>query len=82
MDKVFMLNLGCLALELLDNNRSVFYEEDLHEHCLVVREVAWCSGLCTELPRTNAEDKRVFCFTHLSFLVGWTSCHMTLLLLI
>ncbi|XP_020327166.2 NLR family CARD domain-containing protein 3 [Oncorhynchus kisutch] len=68
MDKVFMLNLGCLALKLLDNNRSVFYEEDLDEHSLLVREVAWCSGLCTELPRANAEDKRVFCFTHLSFL--------------
>lgn len=82
MDKVFMLKLGRLALKLLDSNRSVFYEEDLNEHSLLVKEVAWYSGLCTELPRANAKDKRVFCFTHLSFLVGWTSCHMTLLLLI
>ncbi|KAK6296473.1 hypothetical protein J4Q44_G00326150 [Coregonus suidteri] len=67
-DQVFMLKLGHLALKLLDNNRSVFYEEDLNEYRLLVSEVACFSGLCTELPRANPKDKRVFCFTHLSFL--------------
>ncbi|KAK6296197.1 hypothetical protein J4Q44_G00339100 [Coregonus suidteri] len=68
MDQVFMLKLGRLALKLLDNNRSVFYEEELKEYSLPVREKAWWSGLCAELARAIPKDKPVFCFTHLSFL--------------
>ncbi|KAL0973453.1 hypothetical protein UPYG_G00203840 [Umbra pygmaea] len=68
MDQKFMLALGRLALKLLEKNRVNFSEDDFREYNLTVIDVAWWSGLCTELPRENPKDKRVFCFTHLSLL--------------
>ncbi|KAJ7995315.1 hypothetical protein DPEC_G00243280 [Dallia pectoralis] len=68
MDEKFMRTLGSLALKLLEKNCANFYEDDLREFDLSVREVVSWSGLCTELPQSNPEDRRVFCFTHLSIL--------------
>ncbi|XP_010892018.3 NLR family CARD domain-containing protein 3 [Esox lucius] len=68
MDRKFMLALGRLALKLLEKNCANFYEDDLVDFTFPVIEVASWSGLCTELPRPNPKDRRVFCFTHLSIL--------------
>ncbi|KAF7666047.1 hypothetical protein LDENG_00118240 [Lucifuga dentata] len=66
-DKQMLMNLGRMALKMLERNTSVFFEEDLKEHSLKLPEVTVFSGLCTELPTAPSNGKRKFCFVHLTF---------------
>ncbi|XP_053729315.1 NLR family CARD domain-containing protein 3 isoform X1 [Synchiropus splendidus] len=63
-DTELLRNMGKMAFQMLEMNRSLFFEEDLEEFGLRLSEVTIFSGLCTELPRPSPEDRRQFCFIH------------------
>ncbi|XP_063049270.1 NACHT, LRR and PYD domains-containing protein 3-like [Engraulis encrasicolus] len=60
--------LGKLAYEQLEKGNLIFYEDDLRECGLDVKEAADCSGLCTQIFREESGIflGTVFCFVHLS----------------
>ncbi|XP_063049636.1 NLR family CARD domain-containing protein 3-like [Engraulis encrasicolus] len=63
-----ILNLGRLAYQQLEKGNLIFYEEDLRECCLDVKEAAVYSGMCTQIFREESGIflGTVFCFVHLS----------------
>ncbi|XP_062379966.1 NACHT, LRR and PYD domains-containing protein 12-like isoform X2 [Sardina pilchardus] len=63
-----ILDLGKLAYEQLEKGNLIFYEEDLKESGIDIREAAVCSGICTQIFREESGiyQGKVFCFMHLS----------------
>ncbi|XP_058243307.1 uncharacterized protein LOC131351769 [Hemibagrus wyckioides] len=63
-----VLALGKLAFQQLDKGNLMFYEEDLRECGIDVREVAVYSGVCTQIFRTESglHLGKMFSFVHLS----------------
>ncbi|XP_062381407.1 protein NLRC5-like [Sardina pilchardus] len=63
-----ILDLGKLAYEQLEKGNLIFYEEDLKESGIDIREAAVCSGICTQIFREESviHQAKVFCFVHLS----------------
>ncbi|XP_063048873.1 protein NLRC3-like, partial [Engraulis encrasicolus] len=63
-----ILDLGKLAYEQLEKGNLIFYDEDLRECGIDVREAAVCSGVCTQIFRQESaiSQATVFCFIHLS----------------
>lgn len=66
-DKKMLVNIGKLALAMLEKNTSVFYEEDLAEHGLPFREVVVHSGFCSEILTPTSDGRRQFCFFHYTY---------------
>uniref|UniRef100_A0A3B1J6H5 NACHT, LRR and PYD domains-containing protein 9-like n=1 Tax=Astyanax mexicanus TaxID=7994 RepID=A0A3B1J6H5_ASTMX len=63
-----ILALGKLAFQQLEKGNLIFYEEDLRESGINIREVSEYSGVCTQIFREEHELHlgKVFSFVHLS----------------
>uniref|UniRef100_A0A3B1JCE0 NACHT domain-containing protein n=1 Tax=Astyanax mexicanus TaxID=7994 RepID=A0A3B1JCE0_ASTMX len=63
-----ILALGKLAFQQLEKGNLIFYEEDLKESGIDIKEVSVYSGVCTQIFREEHELHlgKVFSFVHLS----------------
>uniref|UniRef100_A0A671VPG5 B30.2/SPRY domain-containing protein n=1 Tax=Sparus aurata TaxID=8175 RepID=A0A671VPG5_SPAAU len=65
-DKV-IVSLGKLAFQQLEKGNLIFYEEDLRDCGIDVKEASVYSGVCTQVFREECcMQHKVFCFVHLS----------------
>uniref|UniRef100_UPI0037E9A52C NLR family CARD domain-containing protein 3-like n=1 Tax=Semicossyphus pulcher TaxID=241346 RepID=UPI0037E9A52C len=66
--KEFLLQLGKLAFVQLQNNNLIFYDEDLEDCGIDVKEATIYSGFCNTVLREEKvfSQKKVFFFVHLT----------------
>ncbi|XP_044062900.1 NACHT, LRR and PYD domains-containing protein 3-like isoform X2 [Siniperca chuatsi] len=62
-----MMSLGKLAFQQLEKGNLIFYEDDLRDCGIDVKEASVYSGVCTQVFREESwMQHKVFCFVHLS----------------
>ncbi|XP_030249302.1 NLR family CARD domain-containing protein 3-like isoform X1 [Sparus aurata] len=62
-----IMSLGKLAFQQLEKGNLIFYEEDLRDCGIDVKEASVYSGVCTQVFREECcMQHKVYCFVHLS----------------
>uniref|UniRef100_A0A3P9CRF5 B30.2/SPRY domain-containing protein n=1 Tax=Maylandia zebra TaxID=106582 RepID=A0A3P9CRF5_9CICH len=74
----FLLKLGKLAFEQLLKNNLIFYEEDLEDFGIDIKEASMYSGFCTTVLREEEiiSQKKVFFFVHLTLQEFFAALHV------
>ncbi|KAM6945700.1 NACHT, LRR and PYD domains-containing protein 3-like [Aplochiton taeniatus] len=69
-NRKIIMSLGKLAFQQLEKGNLIFYESDLTESCIEVKQASVCSGVFTQIFREERglyqSQNKVFCFVHLS----------------